>query len=100
MIFVHGLGGASRQTWSKNKDPALFWPGKWLPFESGISGIRILSFGYNTRFMSTGPNSNTSILDFAKDLLFQMRSGRDEKGQSLDIGNVICHAWKVRLSLN
>jgi len=50
--------------------------------------------------MSTGPNSNTSIIDFAKELLFEMRFGRDEKRQSLDIGNVISHVWKVDLPLD
>ena len=88
IIFVHGLGGASRKTWSKNQNPELFWPGRWLPLEDDISRCRILSFGYNAYFMSSGPSSNTNILDFAKELLYDMRFGKDESGKDLNIGQV------------
>jgi hypothetical protein len=88
IIFVHGLGGTSRQTWSKNRDPDLFWPGRWLPSDEGFSAARILSFGYNAYFMSSGPASNANVLDFSKELLFDMRFGKDENGEELEIGKV------------
>ena len=88
IIFVHGLGGTSYQTWSKNRDQELFWPGRWLPLDSDISTARILSFGYNAYFMSTGPSSVLNISDFAKDLLYEMRFGRDDNLEDLGIGKV------------
>ena len=89
IIFVHGLGGSSRRTWCKNKDLGLFWPGLWLSQEVDISTARILSFGYNANYQSTGPGSILNISDFAKDLLYEMRFGKDEQMQELNIGEVL-----------
>ncbi|KMU75875.1 hypothetical protein CISG_10408 [Coccidioides immitis RMSCC 3703] len=50
IIFVHGLGGSSLQTWSKDGDPNLRWPQQWLPLEPNICEARILTFGYNALF--------------------------------------------------
>ena len=88
IIFIHGLGGTSRQTWSKNRDPELFWPQKWLPLEPGICTSRIFSFGYDANFSSTGSNSIANLSDFAKSLLFSMKFGKDESGGDLGIGSV------------
>lgn len=46
-----------------------FWP-VWLAGEDGLSSYRIFTFGYNSNFKGAGTNLN--IIDFAKDLLFQM----------------------------
>lgn len=86
IVFVHGLGGTSRQTWSRNKNPDLFWPHKWLPIEPEIQTARILSFGYNANFSATGPPSLASISDFAKDLLYGMKFGKDDAMKELGIG--------------
>lgn len=88
IIFVHGLGGTSLQTWSRNRDPDLCWPQKWLPLESDISSSRIFSFGYNAHFSSSGSNSIASISDFAKSLLFAMKFGKGEDGEDLKVGSV------------
>ena len=88
IIFVHGLGGTSRQTWSKNRNPDLFWPQMWLPSEPETASARILSFGYNASFKSTGPKSFSGVTDFAKDLLFEMRFGKDDNLEDLNIGKV------------
>ena len=88
IIFVHGLGGTSRQTWSKDRKPELFWPQNWLPLEPDICTARILSFGYNAHFSSTGPDNVLSISDFAKSLLFEMKFGKDEATRDLGIGRV------------
>ncbi|KAH9905313.1 hypothetical protein F4778DRAFT_779657 [Xylariomycetidae sp. FL2044] len=87
IIFVHGLGGTSRMSWSWNRDLSAFWPQKWLPLEPGFHDARIMTFGYNANFIS--PTKDIfNISDFAKDLLFQMKFCKDENLDSLDIGRV------------
>ncbi|KAL8890337.1 MAG: hypothetical protein Q9215_002507 [Flavoplaca cf. flavocitrina] len=86
IVFVHGLGGASRRTWSKNADPELFWPMKFLPLEIDVCQTRILTFGYNADFRTSG-NVSTSVLDFAKDLLFELKYAKDEIHGDLNIGD-------------
>lgn len=88
VIFLHGLGGTSRQTWSKNRDSELFWPQNWLPLETEISRTRIFSFGYNAHFSASGPNSIASISDFAKSLLFAMKFGNGKDIKEPKIGSV------------
>ena len=87
IIFVHGLGGGSHRTWSKHQDPNLFWPQQWLPLESDLCSARILTFGYNARFRSGGPQ-NMNIADFAKDLLFEMKFGKGGDAEDLGVGKV------------
>lgn len=86
VIFVHGLGGTSRLSWSWNRDISYFWP-QWLPLEPGLENARILTFGYNAHFMSQTKDV-FNISDFAKDLLVQMKFGNDEQVRALDIGQV------------
>ena len=88
IIFVHGLGGDSRATWSKNHDPELFWPGHWLPSDPVIGKARILTFGYDASFRVGAPRSISNISDFAKRLLHGMEFGKDEDGEDLGIGTV------------
>ncbi|KAI1394272.1 uncharacterized protein F4822DRAFT_435924 [Hypoxylon trugodes] len=85
IIFVHGLGGHSQRTWSKNHDPSLYWPKLWLPSEPGIDKARILTFGYNAAWHGA-TKSIANITDFAKELLFEMRFSRDDSGADLKIG--------------
>lgn len=87
IIFVHGLGGTSQKTWSRNRDPELFWPREWLPFEPELGTARVLSFGYNANFASAGRDI-FNIADFAKDLLFGMKFGVDENANELEVGKV------------
>lgn len=87
IIFVHGLGGTSRLSWSWDRDLANFWPQEWLPLEPELSDARILTFGYNAHFMSQ-KGDVFNISDFAKDLLLQMKFGSDANVQALDIGKV------------
>ncbi|RDW86698.1 NACHT and WD domain protein [Aspergillus mulundensis] len=86
IIFIHGLGGSSRWTWSKYRNPDLFWPLTFLPLESDICRARILSFGYNANFLKSG-NASTIVLDFAKELLFDLRFAKDEKNEDLEMGS-------------
>ena len=87
IVFIHGLGGTSRFTWSKNKNPDLFWPLEFLPLDRDIAQARILSFGYNASFQRKG-KGQVSISDFAKELLFDLKFATNEDQASLDIGNV------------
>lgn len=66
VIFVHGLGGGSRKTWSKNENPALFWPKEWLSQDPDFRNVRIHTFGYDSNW---GKESIHNIHDFAKSLL-------------------------------
>ena len=66
LVFVHGLGGGSRSTWTKSLDRDLFWPQEWLSQDMGFRDIRIHSFGYNSNWEK---ESTLNIHDFAKSLL-------------------------------
>ncbi|KXX77173.1 Vegetative incompatibility protein HET-E-1 [Madurella mycetomatis] len=66
IIFVHGLNGGSRSTWSKGGNPELFWPREWLPKEDDLHDVRIHTFGYPA---GVTRESILSIPDFARSLL-------------------------------
>lgn len=86
LIFVHGLGGTSRGTWSWERNPANFWP-PWLGKDSELARSRIFTFGYNAAF--TGQYTTLNILGFAKDLLFRMMTYSGEHQQDgVGIGKV------------
>ncbi|KAI0550041.1 hypothetical protein F4679DRAFT_544620 [Xylaria curta] len=87
IVFVHGLGGSSRWTWSKNKEPDLFWPLTFLPLEPDLCLSRILTFGYDASF-GKSTSVATSVLDFAKDLLFDLKYAKDSNLDDLDMGKV------------
>lgn len=85
IIFVHGLGGSSRATWSKDHNAGFFWPGLLLPYERDICDARIFTFGYNASFRpSHRKNKNVSILDFAKELLYELRFAKDDSDPELE----------------
>lgn len=85
IIFVHGLGGHCYRTWTKNHDSAAFWPGNWLPLEPEIQAARILTFGYNAKWRGATKSIST-VTDFAKELLFEMRFAKAPDGADLNIG--------------
>ena len=66
LVFVHGLGGGSRSTWTKSLDLSLFWPQAWLPHDAGFKDVRIHTFGYNSNW---DKESTLNVHDFAKSLL-------------------------------
>jgi hypothetical protein len=66
LIFVHGLGGGSKSTWTKSEDPSLYWPREWLPHDADFIDVRIHAFGYNSNW---NKESTLNIHDFAKSLL-------------------------------
>lgn len=74
-------------TWSKYKNPELFWPLTFLPLEPDVCLARIFSFGYQANFRKAG-NISTAILDFAKELLYDLKYATDEQGENLNMGDV------------
>jgi hypothetical protein len=66
LVFVHGLGGGSRSTWTKSGNPCLYWPQEWLPKDVGFRDVRVHTFGYNSNW---DKESTLNIHDFAKSLL-------------------------------
>ena len=89
IVFIHGLGGSSRHTWSRNRDLQLFWPFEWLPYEPELATARIMTFGYNSHFSSVSHKQNNilNISDFSKDLLFSMKFATGKGERRLDIGS-------------
>lgn len=67
-IFVHGLRGGSRKTWSKSSHPFHFWPKEWLPVDPDFKAVRIHSFGYNADW-GDRRQSILNVHDFAQSLL-------------------------------
>jgi len=66
LVFVHGLGGGSKSTWTKSGNSALYWPKEWLPQDPDFQDVRIYSFGYNSDWAN---ESTLSVHDFSKSLL-------------------------------
>ncbi|KAK2882748.1 hypothetical protein FQN49_000060 [Arthroderma sp. PD_2] len=69
LIFVHGLGGGSRKSWSKS--PAHFWPQEWIPNDTAFENVRVHSFGYDSDRIITR-KTTLDIRDFAKALLWDL----------------------------
>lgn len=84
IVFVHGLGGSSRMTWAKHRDLDRCWPLSFLPSEPGMGDVRILTFGYNSKFKPGAEKNQASVLDFAKDLLYDLKHAQDESGFGLE----------------
>ena len=64
IVFIHGLGGSSRKTWSNTDD--IFWPQEWLRLDEAFRDVRIHTFGYNSGFIKS---NILDIQEFAKSLL-------------------------------
>ncbi|KAI1364366.1 hypothetical protein F5Y08DRAFT_214267 [Xylaria arbuscula] len=65
IIFVHGLNGGSRSTWTKGSQNS-YWPQDWLSRDEAFQDVRVHTFGY-----SSGLNRESilNISDFATNLL-------------------------------
>ncbi|KAL8907431.1 MAG: hypothetical protein Q9207_001401 [Kuettlingeria erythrocarpa] len=73
LVFIHGLGGGSRKTWSKSSNPASFWPKEWLSKDQEFGDIRIHSFGYDSEWSSRS-GSILGIHDFGRDFLAALQA--------------------------
>ena len=74
IVFVHGLGGSSISTWSKDQDGFLFWPERFLANEPALSSARILTFGYTAFYWDSRASGSVSITDFARSLLASLKN--------------------------
>lgn len=75
IIFIHGLGGSSRKTWSNSSRPRSFWPQDWLPVERGFEDVRVHSFGYRADWgKKWQQQSILNIHDFAESLIGGLRN--------------------------
>ena len=87
-VFVHGLRGGSRKTWSLSKDIKHFWPRQWLPSEPSFRHVRIHSFGYNSDW-SEWRGSILTVHDFGRQLLAELANSPDISGSHGDTAIVL-----------
>ncbi|KAI0141226.1 hypothetical protein GGR57DRAFT_520646 [Xylariaceae sp. FL1272] len=73
IIFIHGLGGGSRKTWSKTSHISHFWPKSWLPDDPEFQQARIHTFGYKADW-GERQQSVLNIHDFAQSLLGEIKN--------------------------
>ncbi|KIW34371.1 uncharacterized protein PV07_01150 [Cladophialophora immunda] len=72
LIFVHGLGGGPRKTWSRRPSIAQDdWPN--LPRDAAFESVRIHSFGYNSDYVKS-ENDCWIIHRFGQSLLADLRT--------------------------
>ncbi|KAJ5713986.1 uncharacterized protein N7483_011167 [Penicillium malachiteum] len=83
IIFIHGLGGGSRRTWSYSDNVDHFWPKSWLPVDLDFQDVRIHTFGYKSDWANR-QQSVLNIHDFSQSLIGGMRNDpsiwRDKSG--------------------
>lgn len=75
-VFVHGLGGGSRKTWSKTSNHYHYWPKEWLPQDPEFGCVRVWSFGYKADWNERQENM-LEIHDFALALLGELENAPD-----------------------
>lgn len=73
IIFVHGLRGGSRKTWSASSSQAHFWPKEWLPADSAFKHVRVHTFGYDSDWADRKDNS-MNVHDFGQSLIEDIKS--------------------------
>ena len=68
VIFVHGLGGSARGTWT-HPDTKQFWP-EWLLRREDMKNVRIYTFGYDSAWENLWAARNyLGIQGFAHQLI-------------------------------
>ncbi|ETS86626.1 hypothetical protein PFICI_00454 [Pestalotiopsis fici W106-1] len=72
-IFVHGLGGGSRKTWSKTTSMKHFWPQEWLPKDPAFQDVRIYSYGYDSDW-ARGKENILNIHHIGKSFLGELET--------------------------
>lgn len=75
LIFIHGLRGGSRKTWSKSEHPFHFWPKEWLSRDPDFRAVRIHTFGYQSDWADRR-ESILNIHGFAQNLLGELKDSR------------------------
>jgi hypothetical protein len=89
-VFVHGLRGGSRKTWSASASQAHFWPKEWLPVDPDFQHVRIHSFGYNSDWLDRRENP-LNVHDFGQSLIEEIQNSlnmrRDKSTRIVFIGH-------------
>jgi hypothetical protein len=70
-IFVHGLAGGSRKTWSRTSSVTHYWPQEWLAKDPAFKNVRVHNFGYDTDW-AEGKDNCLNIHHIGKSLLGEM----------------------------
>jgi len=90
LVFIHGLGGGSRKTWSFSPDISHYWPLAWLPNDDDFADVRIHTFGYKADW-GERRESALSIHDFAQSLLGELRNDPGIRRTATRIV-LVCHS--------
>ena len=86
IIFVHGLRGHRRKTWTKD---GICWPEKLLPQEQTLSHVCVLTFGYDARIVNLdGRASLNSLFDHSMNLLNALSRERKRDVSQCDVQEV------------
>lgn len=73
IVFIHGLGGGSRRTWSYSNDEHHYWPQSWLPSDPEFENVRVHAFGYPADWAER-QQSALDINDFSQSLLGEVKN--------------------------
>ena len=85
IVFVHGLGGSARGTWT-HPETKWFWP-NGLAVKKGFQNARVLTFGYISDWANVlGPQNRLDVMDYALQLLDGLELHYRENGQVREIG--------------
>ena len=83
IIFVHGLCGHRRETWTKND---VCWPKELLSKEEALSHIRVLTFGYDAQIVNPmGHASMNSLFEHSINLLGELSRERRHDAVSMKL---------------
>ncbi len=88
-IFVHGLGGGSRKTWSKSTNQYHYWPKEWLSQDPEFGCVRVWSFGYKADWNERKENV-LEIHDFALALLGEIENAPDIRRSKVSRASKCC----------
>jgi pimeloyl-ACP methyl ester carboxylesterase len=92
LIFVHGLNGGSRKSWSYS-DPSMdCWPQTFLPKEREFENCRIHSFGYDSDLISRDTHNTSNLTDFGSALLNSLIYSSVLKGTPETPIVFVCHS--------
>src|SRR5207248_2153607 len=92
LIFVHGLGGESRKTWSYSDPSVDCWLQAFLPSEKEFENCRIHSFGYDSNFISKDAHNTSDLADFGSALLSSLIYSPTLRGTPETPIVFVCHS--------
>ena len=100
IVFVHGLCGHRRETWTKD---GVCWPRELLLKEEALSHVRVLAFGYDANIVNlNGSTSLNTLFEHSINLLNALSRERRQDAVSLFIFRVPVriHIHLARSSFN